>query len=165
MNVSRGIRLVAGHAVGVVALGAMTPLVAGAQKAAGDILEIVVASGPYAGTYKAPADEVICLYVKKPPQFTVSYKNFSPNGAKALAEGGMNIDNPDDAGAKRGRVLITFGSSDKKPTFYDVTVPGPGAGPITLKRSGRHAELTYQGKTKDGVQVRVNATCSDIEQM
>ena len=159
-HVSRRIRLVAG----VVALGALTPLVASAQKATGNILEIVVGSGPYAGTYKAPTDQVICLYVKKRPQFSVSYKNFSPNGAKALAEGGVNVDNPDDAGAKRGHVLITFGS-DKKPSFYDLTVPGAGTGPITLKRSGANAELSYQGKTKDGVPVRVTATCSDIDQM
>lgn len=160
-QVSRRIHLVAG----VVALGTLTPQVASAQKAAGNILEIVVGSGPYAGTYKAPTDQVICLYVKNRPQFSVSYKNFSPDGAKALAEGGINVDNPDDAGAKRGHVLITFGSSDKKPSFYDLTVPGAGTGPITLKRSGTHAELTYQGKTKDGVPVRVSATCSDIDQM
>jgi hypothetical protein len=160
-HIDRGIRFVAG----VAALAALTPLVASAQKAAGNILEIVVGSGPYAGTYKAPTDQVICLYVKTRPQFSVSYKNFSPNGATALAEGGINVDNPDDAGAKRGHVLTTFGSSDKKPPFYDVSVPGPGAGPITLKRSGTRAELTYQGKTKDGVQVRVTATCSDIDQM
>ena len=159
--VSRGIRCVAG----VVALGALTPLVASAQKAAGNILEIVVGSGPYAGTYRAPTDQVICLYVKKRPQFSVSYKNFSPNGAKALAEGGVNVDNPDEIGAKRGHVLITFGSSDKKPSFYDLPVPGPGAGPITLKRSGTRADIMYQGKTKDGVPVRVTATCSDIDQM
>jgi hypothetical protein len=158
-HVSRGIRL----AVGVVALGALTPLVASAQKA-GNILEIVVGSGPYAGTYRAPTDEVVCLYVKKQPQFTVSYKNFSPNGAKAFAEGGMNVDNPDETGAKRGRVLITFGTSDK-PRFYDVSVPGPGTGPITLQRSGTRAEMAYQGKTKDGIPVRVTATCSDIDQM
>ena len=107
-HVSRGIRFVAG----VVALGALMPVVASAQKA-GNILEIVVGSGPYAGTYRAPTDQVICLYVKKRPQFSVSYKNFSPNGAKALAEGGVNVDNPDEIGAKRGHVLITFGSSDK----------------------------------------------------
>jgi len=152
-------------ALGVVALGALTPLAASAQKAAGNILEIIVGSGPFAGTYKAPTDQVVCLYVKKQPQFTVSYKDFSPAGPKALAEAGMQVDNPGEAGAKRGRALITFGSSDKKPTFYDVTIPSPGTGALTLSRSGTHGEVGYQGKTSDGVPVRITAKCSDIDEM
>jgi len=160
-HVSRIIR----SAIGVVTLGALTPAAASAQKAAGNVLEIVVGSGPFAGTYKAPTDEVVCLYVKKQPQFTVSYKDFSPSGPKALAEGGMQVDNPADAGAKRGRALITFGSSDKMPRFYDVSIPSAGTGPLTLSRSGTHGEVTYQGKTKDGVPVRITARCSDIDEM
>ena len=160
-HVSRVIR----SALGVVTLAALTPLAASAQKAAGNILEIVVGSGPFAGTFKAPTDEVVCLYVKKQPQFIVSYKNFSPGGPKAFVEGGMQVDNPGDAGAKRGRVLITFGSPDKKPTFYDVSVPSAGTGALTLSRSGSHAEVTYQGKTKDGVAVKVTAKCSDVDEM
>ena len=78
-HVSRGIRFVAG----VVALGALMPVVASAQKA-GNILEIVVGSGPYAGTYRAPTDQVICLYVKKRPQFSVSYK-VKPSRSLAIA--------------------------------------------------------------------------------
>ena len=154
-----------GIAIGLATLGALSPVAASAQKAEGNALEIVVGSGPFAGTYKAPTDQVICLYVKKQPQFSVSYKDFSPSGPKALAEAGLVVNNPDEAGAKRGHVLVTFGSADKKPTFYDVTIPGPGAGPITMSRSGTRGEMAYEGKTKDGVQVRITAKCSDVDVM
>jgi hypothetical protein len=148
-----------------VALGALTPLVLSAQKGAPNALEVVVGNGPFAGTYKAPGDEVVCLHVKKQPQFTSSYRNFAPTGPKVLGEAGMNISNPDAAGAKQGRVHIAFGDPDKNPTIYDVLVPGSGSGPLTMSLSGGRGEMGFVGKTKDGIQLRVAAKCLDIDEM
>jgi hypothetical protein len=146
-------------------LGALAPSRASAQKGAPNVLEVVVANGPFAGTYKAPGDEVVCMHVRKQPQFTASYRDLTPTANTVLGEAGIDISNPDAAGAKQGRVRISFGNPDKKPTVYEVIVPGSGSGPLTMSRSGARGELGFAGKTKDGIQLRVTAKCLDIEEM
>jgi len=34
---------------------------------------------------------------------------------------------------------------------------------MTMK--GKSAEITFQGKTKDGIELRVTAKCSDVEEL
>ena len=34
-----------------------------------------------------------------------------------------------------------------------------------MTKDGRGAEITFQGETKDGIQLRVTAKCSDVEEM
>ena len=80
--------------------------------------------------------------------------------AKAIAEAGINVSNPDEAGAKHGEVRIAFGDPDKKPTVYSVD-----QAPLTLAKAGKGAEITFQGKTKEGIQLRVTAKCSDVDEM
>lgn len=123
-------------------------------------LEIVVGNGPHAGTYKPPADTVICLHAKKQKRYSAAWKGFNTHDAKAIGEAGVNVSNPDDAGAKQGEVRIAFGDPDKKPTAYSVD-----QAPLTLKKTSTGAEITFQGKTKDGIQLRVTAKCSDVEEM
>lgn len=125
-----------------------------------NVLEIVVGNGPFTGTYKPPASEVICMHATKQKVYAASYKNFAVKGAKALAEGGVSVSNPDAAGAKIGDVLVSFGDAAKKPTVYAVN----GA-PLTITRRGPAADIAFVGKTKDGIQLRVTAKCVDVEKL
>lgn len=123
-------------------------------------LEIVVGNGPHAGTYKPAADTVICLHAKKQKRYSAAWKDFNAHDAKAIAEAGINVSNPDEAGAKQGEVRIAFGDPDKKPTVYSVD-----QAPLTLTKTATGTEIAFQGKTKDGIQLRVVAKCSDVEEM
>jgi len=122
--------------------------------------EIVVGNGPHARTYKPPTDSVICLHAKKQKRYSAAWKDFDAHDAKAIAEAGINVSNPDDAGAKQGEVRIAFGDPDKKPTVYSID-----QAPLTLTKTATGVEIAFQGKTKDGIQLRISAKCSDIEEM
>ena len=144
--------------VGACAFGLSAQTFAAAP--AENTFEIVVGNGPHTGTYKPPADSVICMHAKKQKRYSAAWKDFDAHDAKAIAEAGINVSNPDDAGAKQGEVRIAFGDPDKKPTVYSVD-----RAPLTLTKTATGAEIAFQGKTKDGIQLHVTAKCSDIEEM
>lgn len=125
-----------------------------------NMLEIVVDNGPHAGTYKPPAEAIICLHAKPQKRYSAAWKDFDAHDAKAIAEAGINVSSPDEAGAKQGEVRIAFGDPDNKPTVYSVD-----QAPLTLTKTGKAAEITFQGKTKNGIQLRVTAKCVDVEEM
>lgn len=139
--------------------GASTFVAAGVQ-APPNVLEIVVVNGPLAGTYKPPVDDVICLYEKKRQVFVAGSKSFDVHDAKVVAEAGFNVFNPYDAGAKYGFVRIAFGDPDKNPTVYSTDRV-----PVTLTVKGKGVEIEFQGKTKDGIQLRMTAKCLDVEEI
>jgi hypothetical protein len=141
-------------AVGVTAVSAARP------PAAPNPMSIVVANGPYAGTYSARADEVVCLHSKAQKMYAASFKDFEANAPRAFAEGGLSVKNPDVAGAKKGDLYIAFGTKDKKSIEYSVS-----DAPITMTMKGAGADLVGSGKTKDGVQIRVTASCVDVMTM
>jgi hypothetical protein len=131
-----------------------------------NLLEFVIGNGPYAGTYKLQTSDVMCMHFKQQKQVTAVYKDFDAKDLKKIGEAGINILNPDEAGPKRGNVLIAFGArDDKSATRYDVSIPGDSAGPITLNRNGKGADLTFQGRTKDGISLRVTAKCLELEEL
>jgi hypothetical protein len=137
---------------------------AGAPAPGGNVLEIVIGNGPHAGTYKLSTSEVMCMHFKQQQQVTAVFKDFDASDPKKIGEAGLNITNPDDAGPKRGSVLVAFGGrSDKSASRYSVSIPGDSAGPITLTRNGKEAALAFQGRTKDGIALHVTAKCVDIE--
>ena len=106
-----------------------------------------------------------CIHFKQQKQFTAVYKDFDASDLKKVGEAGINITNPDEVGPKRGDVLVAFGArDDKRAVRYAISIPGDSAGPITLTRSGKSADLAFQGKTKDGVSIRVTARCLDVEE-
>jgi hypothetical protein len=152
-----------------VALGVLAPTSLSAQKPAPNVIEVVVGNGPFAGTYKPSGGgmEIVCLYVKKDPkpQFAATWRELTPTSKTALNETGVSISNPDAAGAKQGRALVTFGNRDKKQTKYDIEVPASGSGTFTMSRSGGRGDIGFVGKTKDGIQVRITAKCQDIDTM
>jgi hypothetical protein len=135
-------------------------LAAACIQAPPNVLEVVVVNGPLAGTYKPPTSEIICLHAKKEKRYTATWKDLNAHDAKAIAEAGINVSNPEDAGAKHGEVRIAFGDPDKKTTVYSVD-----QAPLTLTMKGKGAEITFEGKTKEGIQLRVTAKCSDVEEL
>ncbi len=151
------------HATRPVLLVTVT-LLLGAQALAAvpatNMLEIVVGNGPHPGTYNPPGESIICLHAKQQKRYSAAWKDFDAHDAKAIAEAGINVSNPDEAGAKQGEVRIAFGDPDKKPTVYSVN-----QAPLTLTKTGKGAEITFKGKTKDGIQLRVTAKCVDVEEM
>lgn len=140
-----------------------------------NVLEVVVGNGPHAGTYKPPASEVICMHVKKQRLYTAAWRNLllneqvnalfgkttqGKNDTAVISEVGINVPNADGPGAKSGQVLVAFGDRDKKQIEYKVD-----QAPLTLTIKGKGAEIAFQGKTKDGIQLRVTAACSDVEEL
>lgn len=123
-------------------------------------LEIVVVNGPLAGTYTPPAAEVICLHAKKQRRYSAAWKDFSPKGAKAIAEAGINVSNPDDAGAKQGEVRVAFGDGAGKPVVYSAD-----AVPLSMTPRAKGVDIAFDGKTRDGIGLRIKASCQDVEQM
>jgi hypothetical protein len=143
----------------ILAAGASV-LSAARPHAAPNPMTIVVANGPYAGTYKARADEVVCVHAKAQKMYAASFKDFNASSPRAFAEGGLKVNNPDVAGPKKGDLLASFGTKDKLSVEYNVTDV-----PITMIAKGEGAELAGSGKTKDGVQIRVTASCVDVTTM
>lgn len=121
---------------------------------------VVIGNGPYAGTYKAKADEVMCFHYKSPKMLGASFKDFEANSPRSLAEGGIKVDNPDAPGPKTGDLEVAFGTNSKLSITYAVANV-----PITVTTKGKGADLVGAGKTKDGIQVRITASCAEIEQL
>jgi hypothetical protein len=139
-------------------LAGVSTLVAARVDAASDSLVIVVGNGPLAGTYGAPAGEIICLR-EKPPDYPdlgygVEWRRFDGYGAKVLGEVGTEVSNPDKPGAKYGTVIIRFGDPDHNPTDYKDFHAN-----VTIALSGRGGTIAFDGRTEDGIQLHVKASC------
>jgi len=144
----------------VILVAAVTGLSASRPAAGENPMTVVVANGPYAGTYKARADEVICLHAKKEKSLMASFKDFEASTPRTFAEGGLRIDNPDAPGPKVGTVYVAFGTNDKKAVEYYVS-----GVPITMTMKGKGADLIGSAKSKDGISVRVTVNCTEIDTM
>jgi hypothetical protein len=146
--------------LGAAALLAQTP------KPSDNLMEFVIGNGPHAGTYKLQPSDVMCMHFRQQNRVAVVFKDFDASDLKKIGEAGINIVNPDDAGPKQGDVLVGFGArGDKSATRYSVSIPGDSAGPITLIRNGKAVDVAFQGRTKDGVSLRVTARCPELEEL
>jgi len=143
----------------LIAAGAVA-LAAARTHVAPNPLQLVIANGPFAGTYDARGTETICLHAKMQKMYAASFKDFNAHGAKAFAEAGIKVDNPDLPGPKFGDLHAAFGDDQKYSVEYDVYNV-----PITMTPKGKGADLAGAGKTKDGIQMRVTASCQDLETM
>jgi len=131
-----------------------------------DVLEIVVGNGPHAGTYKLPAPAIMCMRFKVGKNISAVYKDFDAGDMNKIGEAAINIANPDDTGPKRGDVLVAFGARDAKgASRYSLSIPTDSAGPLTFTRNGKGADMAFQGKTKDGISLRVTAKCAALEEL
>jgi hypothetical protein len=143
-------------ACGVVACLAGATL-SSAALAGDNPLIVVVANGPHAGTYKPPAGEVICVHSRSQRVYSAGWKDFSAHDPKAIAEAGVQVDDPDEAGPKRGHARISFGDTGKNPTVYVTVVQ-----PLTLTIKGKVGEIVLDGKTADGIALHMTVTCTDL---
>jgi hypothetical protein len=126
-------------------------------------LEVVIGSGPLAGTYKLPSNAVICLDAKQEKQYTAAYKDFGAGDPKKVSTAVINIENPAATGPRLGSVLITFGAQAKKPPVeYSVSISRDNAGGLTFTRSGKDADLAFQGRNKDGIVLQLTAKCTSV---
>jgi hypothetical protein len=121
---------------------------------------VVIGNGPFAGTYNLPAAAVICFHSTKQHVYTAAWKDFSPQNPRSIAEVGIEVANPDATGPKEGDVRIAFGDSSKAATVYQVYRE-----PISLTIVGKHGDILFQGKTKDGVRVSVTVSCADTTEL
>ena len=128
------------------------------QADAPNALKIVVANGPNAGTYQAPADEVLCMHAKSRNIFSTAWKGFEKPKDKAMEEAGMEISDPDSAKPKLGYARVAFFGADGKKVVYQTV-----RSPVTLTMSGKTGQISYDGKTTDGVNVKLTASCMDVE--
>jgi hypothetical protein len=63
-------------------------------------------------------------------------------------------------------VLVNFGGRDDKGApKYSIDIPRDSAGPITIIRNGKSADFAFQGKTKEGISIRVTAKCGEVEEL
>lgn len=138
-------------------LGAST-LAAASAYAASNSLVIVVANGPLAGTYKP--SEPLCVHSKQQRGYSVAWIDIKPNGARALAQATMDVSPQDGSRAKSGNVYIEFGDSDKNTVKYSFVDQ-----PLTFAFSGGVGTFAFDGKTKEGVQLHVTASCADISEV
>jgi hypothetical protein len=129
-----------------------------------NVLEVVIGSGPDAGTYKLPTSAVMCAFFKDGKNLAAIYKDFDASGLKTISDAAINVLNPDEAAPKWGSVLVAFGGRDgKRGSRYDVKVTGNSADSLSVTRKGKAADLAFQGRTKDGIALHLTAKCMDIE--
>jgi hypothetical protein len=136
-------------------LAGAAALAAARTPAAPNPWTVVVTGGPYAGTYQAKANEVICFYAKERNTYAATFRDFKANTPRSLAEGGIMVDNPNVAGAKKGDLHVAFGTDDKRSISYDVY-----AVPVTMTRKGTGAALAGTARTKEGVLLHITASCA-----
>lgn len=139
--------------------GLMSLNVAQAGSAPND-LQVVVGSGPFAGTYSAPPTEVICLHSRKQQVYSVAWKSFTPTTGRRLAEAAIEVSRPDDPGAKVGNIRVSFGDPDHNPVVYEIARQS-----LTMVRKDKTADISLDGKTKSGIRLQVTAICREVEEL
>ncbi len=137
-----------------------------------DVLEAVIANGPNAGTYQTPESELICMNSPKNDIYAATWMNLDEavkdvfgaqaenkkGNSNAMHSASIRVLNPNDPAAKVGDVNVDLRNQDAtKNSSYELK-----SVPITLTIKGKGAELSFDGKTKDGIQLRVIAKCSEM---
>ena len=140
-----------------------------------DVLEAVIANGPYAGTYLTPGSDLICMNSPTNNLYAATWTNldevikgvFGPKAQNknsdpsAMHSASIRVLNPNGPGVKLGDVSIDLRNQDAtKDTLYEVK-----SVPLTLTTQGKGAVISFDGKSKDGIELRVTAKCAEMVQM
>jgi hypothetical protein len=129
-----------------------------------NLIEILISNGPHAGTYKLPTDPIICMDRKQQKEFTAVYKDFDAKDPKVPGTAAIHILNYVEPGPKQGSAFVTFRDSATKPgARYSVEIFRDGTNSLTITRNPKGADLAFQGKTKEGITLRMTATCTSID--
>ena len=142
-------------ALGLMAASTTSPVHAGSN-----LLTIVVGNGPFAGSYSVPGSEVICVHSRGQQVYSAGWKDFNSKPASSPAEAGVEVQSPDSPGAKFGRIRVSFGNADQPTPVYEASKV-----PLQLSFSGQHGEISGQGTTPDGIQLRATVVCTDTTNM
>jgi hypothetical protein len=127
-----------------------------------DAIVVVVLNGPHAGTYKTPLSETICAHYKELKWTFATWRDTEAPDGKKMTTAAIKVSNPEQAGPKRGEVQVSFAAPPGKTSqaSYDVK-----DAPVTLTISGKGAEMSFDGKTKQGIGLRVSAKCDEVENL
>jgi hypothetical protein len=131
-----------------------------AASAPQNVITIVVSDGPFAGTYTA--DDTACLHVKDRNTLGCGWKKFAEHPkTKTLEEAGIQVDTVSRGpGARTGDVIVKFLDGIGE-TVHDYSVSNV---PLTLTRNGNVQQISFDGKTKDGVRMRVTGTIVQVDE-
>ena len=121
---------------------------------------IVVTGGPYAGTYQVRAERLLCFYAKDGDVYGATFLDEKASTPRSLYQGGIVVDKPYVAGAKIGALHAKFGSDPKQSISYDVY-----SVPVTMTLKGKGADVAGVAKTKEGVTLRITASCQSTDQL
>jgi len=131
-----------------------------AASAPDNIITIVVSDGPFAGSYATEA--TACLHVKDRNTLGCGWKKFAEHPkTKTLEEAGIQVDTVSRGpGARTGDVIVKFLDGIGE-TMHDYSVSNV---PLTLTRNGNVQQISFDGKTKDGVHMRVTGTIVQVDE-
>jgi hypothetical protein len=131
-----------------------------AASAPENVITVVVSDGPFAGTYSA--DATACLHIKDRNTLGCGWKQFAKHPkTKTLEEAGIEVDSVSRGpGARTGDVTVKFLDGTGE-TMHDYSVVNV---PLTLTRNGNVQQISFDGKTKDGVRMRVTGTIVKVEE-
>ena len=125
-----------------------------------NVIAVIVSDGPFAGSYTA--SDVACLHVKDRNTLGCGWKAFSEHGkTKTLEEAGIQVDTVSAGpGARTGDVIVKFmdGSSEGLQDYSLTNVP------LTLTRTGTVQVISFDGKTKNGMHMRVTGTIVQVDE-
>ncbi len=130
-----------------------------------DSMELVIANGPHAGTWKYPGKGIfVCMRQKAPDQLSAVYKDLDAKDISTVSGVGFNVFSPDAPGAKSGGIRVVFGDpfNEKQHATYEIMVPRDSAGPLTMSRDGKTVSLAFAGQTKDGIKLTLKMFCSEV---
>ena len=123
-------------------------------------ITVVVSDGPFAGTYTA--GNTACLHVKDRNTLGCGWKQFAEHPkTKTLEEAGIQVDTVSRGpGARTGDVIVKFLDGIGK-DMHDYSIMNV---PMTLTRNGNVQQLSFEGKTKDGVHMRVTGIIVQVDE-
>jgi hypothetical protein len=138
----------------------MFALVAARTSAVNNPIIVTIANGPFAGRYQSDAADTYCMRQTKHNTLSATWQAADMKGAKAFSLAAVDVYDISGAGPKFGDVHVAFGDPQKKPLVYEVR-----HGPLTMTKEGKATVLAFDGKTKDGIELRVRATCATIDEL
>ena len=124
-------------------------------------IEVVVTGGPYAGSYKSDPADSYCMHSTKHDILSPSWQSAKQGvGAKEFTGVGIDVSQFKGAVAKTADVHVAFGDLQKKPFMLELRNT-----PATVTRSGKVTTVTLQGKTAQGAQLKVTASCGAFDEV
>jgi hypothetical protein len=126
-----------------------------------NIITVVVVDGPFAGSYTVAATG--CLHVKDRNTLGCGWKGFAEHPkTKVLEEAGIQVDTVTEGpGIRSGDVIVKFLDGTGE-SMHDYSISNV---PLTLTRTGNVQQINFDGKTMDGVRMRVTGTIVQVDEL